>query len=135
MLQKQPKWVQRVVIIVVTMVVALIARTIAVTLFGVDFVSNGGELGHEAIDVGIRPILVVPGIAGLLGWLALTVLERVAAARSAVIWTIGAVAVFVLATIPLFPWDMSSETKATLLCFHVLVAAVYIPLMLRTTRP
>jgi hypothetical protein len=134
MFWNKPKWVQRTTIIVLTAVLALAARTIAVTLFDVDFISYDGEIGHEAIDVGVRPIIVVPLIAGLLGWAALEVLERVAKTRARLIWVIGAVVVYVVTLSPLFPWDMPGKTKVALMIFHTLVAAAYIPLMAKTTR-
>lgn len=134
MLSSQPKWLQRLGIIVVVVIAALIARAIAVTLFDVDFISYSGEVGHEAIDVGIRPVIVVPLIAGLLGWLALEIVERVAKAKAQFIWTIGAVIVYIATLAPLFPWDMPGKTKAALIVFHTLVAVIYIPLMARTTR-
>lgn len=133
MLRNQPKWIQRLLIVVLVAVVALIARTIAVELFGIDFVSNGGELGHDDLDVGVRPALIVPGIAGLLGWAALEVLERVAAQRAKVIWIIGALLFYVATLAPVLPWDMAGETKIALVIFHTLVAAIYIPLMARTS--
>lgn len=132
MFSNQSKWVQRLLIIALTMVVALIGRMIAVWLFDVDFISYDGEIGHEQIDVGIRPILVVPAIAGLMGWLVAEILERVGGARARLAWLVGAVIVYVVATLPLFPWDMPGKTKATLLVLHTLVAVVYIPLMGKT---
>jgi hypothetical protein len=134
MLSNKPKWLQRLVVIVGAAIVALIARTIAVSLFDVHFFSYNSAGQRESLDVGIRPVVVVPLTAGLIGWLALEIVERVAKAKAGATWLMGALTVYIVTLVPLFPWDMPAKTKVTLVTFHTLVAAFYVPLMARTVR-
>ena len=128
-------WQQRLNAVMAAMLTAFVVRAVAIHVAGVHFASTGkGQLGHDALDVGVRPVLLVSGVACLLGWLVLEILERAHIPKPSLIWTVGSLIVFVLATIPLFPWNMAGDTRFALVLMHVLVTAVYLVLMRPTIR-
>jgi hypothetical protein len=133
MLRNQPKWIQRLAVIALVAVAALLARTLAVSLFDVEFVSQD-ELGKADLDVSVRAVFLVSAFAGLAGWAALEILERGAIGKARIVWLVGSLAFYAATLAPVLAWDMPGDSKVTLAILHTLVAVIYIPLMLRTAR-
>jgi hypothetical protein len=144
-----PKWVQRLLTVLLAVVVALIVRVLLVNLLDVSLhVPAGAGCGslpyegvcaprhNDSVDVGIRAVAVTAAGAGLLAWAVLEALERFAGRRAKTVWTAIAASVLVLSLLPVpFLADTGVSLKWTLVAFHVAVAATLIPLMRRTVTP
>lgn len=98
-------------------------------------------LGHDLVvtspgqptqDLGLAAIVTVTLGAGLLGWAALAVLERITA-RALLLWTIAALVILAVSFLPFAGVEASGGTKVVLAAMHVAVAAVPIPGLRRTS--
>jgi hypothetical protein len=119
------------------------ALVVAGTVAATALVWAVGEplLGHDLVvtspgkptqDLGLSAPVVVALGAGLLGWAALAVLERITA-RALLIWTIAALVILAASFLPLTGVEASGGSKVVLALMHVAVAAVLIPGLRRTS--
>lgn len=84
------------------------------------------------LDIGLLIVMFSTAIPTLLGWGLLALLERWTT-RLRRIWTMVAIVVFILSLAqPLSGTGVGVTDRLLLELFHVLVAAVYIPLMRRS---
>ncbi|GLZ03563.1 hypothetical protein Acsp03_10300 [Actinomadura sp. NBRC 104412] len=111
---------------------AVLVWLVARTVFDQDLVVR--QPGREATEVDIGPVLVFAVVPSLAGWALLAVLERFAAARARVVWTVVAVAVLLLSFVPILQVEATGATKAALALMHVVVGAALIPGFWRTAR-
>lgn len=121
--------VVRVAALVGAAAAAVVLWVAAVPLGGVDLqVEMGGET--EAVD--LRAVVVVASAGGLLGWGLLAVLEwRVR--RAAAIWTAVALVATLLSLVGPLTSATSAAAGAVLVGLHLVVAAVLIPVLRRTS--
>ncbi|MCD0451893.1 DUF6069 family protein [Actinocorallia sp. API 0066] len=101
-------------------------------------------LGHDLVvtapnqdpqDLGAAEILFITVASSLLGWAALAVLEKLLPRYARVTWTALALIVLLLSYVPFLNVEATTGSKVVLGLAHVVVAAVLIPLFLRTTKP
>ncbi len=126
-------WYTRVLVVAATVGAALVVWLIAKPLIGGAFtIPLAG--GTQTIVVGWVSVIAITLVASLAAWGLLAMLERFTLhARAA--WTaIAAVALLLSFAGPLFAASAASAgTKLSLALMHVVVAAVLIPLLARTT--
>jgi hypothetical protein len=108
---------------------AVLVWVAAVPIAGIDLeVEMAGET--EAVD--LRAVVTVALGSGLSGWALLAALEwRVR--RAVAIWTAVALAVTLLSLLGPLAWAGNSAARAVLVALHLVVAAVLIPAMRRTS--
>jgi Family of unknown function (DUF6069) len=127
-------WRRRLLIVVAAVVAAAVVWVIAVPIAGVDLRSP------ETPSFPTRPItlplvLVMAAWPPLAAWALLAILERVTS-RARTIWLIVAFVVLVLSFYgPFAGTGVGSDVRITLASMHVVVAAVTIPLLYRSSAP
>ncbi|GAA0284365.1 hypothetical protein GCM10009539_85670 [Cryptosporangium japonicum] len=99
---------------------------------GADLVVEGNN--GRTITVGVGPVIVLSMAAGLVAWALLALLERFTT-RARAIWVVLAVIGLLLSFAPLTGSDASTGTRAGLAALHLVVAAVLIPVLWRTSTP
>ncbi|WP_405433462.1 DUF6069 family protein [Micromonospora sp. NBC_00617] len=103
-------------------VLAAVAVWSGATLAGAQLTVDQGA-GPQ--DVTVLAVIMNSGLAALLGWGLLAVLERLSA-RATTIWTGIAVAVLVLSLVPVLLVDASAGTRWALVLMHLVVGAIVI---------
>lgn len=88
--------------------------------------------GGAAQTVGIGSVLVSAAVSSLLGWAAVAFLEKVAAGKAKLLWTILAVAVLLISFGGPLGAVAATSTKVCLVFLHVLVGAILISRLPRT---
>ncbi len=127
------RWRTRVLAVAIAVVAALVVWLIAKPLIGIPLTIPMTDR-DQTMEVGWRSVIVISLVASLSAWGLLAVLERLTShARTA--WTMIATAVLLLSFAgPLFAASAASAgTKMSFALMHVVVAAVLIPLLARTT--
>ena len=98
--------------------------------FGLDLRSPGEAFGGTGgtSDVGPLQVIIASGIGSLTGWALLALLERFSA-RARAVWVVIAL-LALLASLggPLGGTGVTAANRAVLVCMHLLVAAIVIPL-------
>ena len=120
----------RIVAVVGATLAALAGWVVAVPISGVDLEVASGPATRT---VGAAAVLGAGFTASLLGWALLALLER-RASRARGTWTAIAVAALLLSLVGPLGADATAATKVTLALLHVVVAAVLIPVLRRTSR-
>ncbi len=110
---------------------AAIAWTIEVPLLGVRLSVRFGAMHPQAIVAG--QVIGAALVAGLLGWLLLTVLER-RTPRARATWTAAALAVLVLSLGLPAATATTTAAAVALVVLHLVVAAAVIPALAATSR-
>jgi hypothetical protein len=115
---------------------AIVAAIVAnVVILAIARVVNGEfpmvTQGNDDQTVGFAQVVVVTGLAGLVAWGVLALLERTTS-RATAIWTAIAVVVFVLSLTGPLGNAVDASSKAVLTCMHIAAAATLIPLMRRS---
>ncbi len=131
---RRRRWA-RVLAVAATVLAALSLWAVYHLVFGIDLRSPGsfGEYGTTSA-VGPANVAFVSAIAALAAWGLLAVLERLTR-RARRVWL--AIAVFVLLASlggPMLGTGITAANRAELLGFHLVVGAVLIPLMYRSSR-
>ena len=117
--------------------VAVVGAAVDAVMLWVAAVPVGGvdlqvEMGGETEKVDLRAVTVVALASGLLGWALLALLEwRVP--RAAAIWTAVALVVTLLSLAGPLTSATSAAAGAVLVGMHLVVAAVLIPVLRRTS--
>jgi len=115
----------RLLVVGAAVAAALLVWLVAEVLVGTDLQGPGS--GGEPMDVTAVHVLATSLLAGLAGWGALALLERLTS-RGRLVWTVLASAVAVLSLLgPLGGSGVSSASRAWLVVLHVVVAAIIIP--------
>lgn len=110
-------------------VAAVVLWTAAVQIAGVDLqVDMGGTT--EVVD--LRAVATVALGSGLLGWALLALLER-RVRRAATAWTVVALVVTLLSLVGPLTSARNTAAGAVLVGLHLVVAAVLIPVLRRTS--
>ncbi|MEX5720026.1 DUF6069 family protein [Geodermatophilus maliterrae] len=120
----------RIVAVVGATLAALAGWVVAVPISGLDLEVASGATTRT---VGAAAVLGAGFTASLLGWALLALLER-RAPRAKGTWTAIAVAALLLSLVGPLGVDATAATKVTLALLHVVVAAVLIPVLRRTSR-
>jgi Family of unknown function (DUF6069) len=102
---------------------------VAVPVGGVDLAVG---MGGRTQPVGLGSVLVVSLAAGLVGWALLAVLER-RSGSAVTVWTAVALGVLVLSLLGPVTSAVGVSAGAVLAGMHVLVAAVVVPALRRTS--
>lgn len=89
--------------------------------------------GQPAQDLGLAAGVTVALGAGLLGWAALAVAERLTR-HGTLIWTVLATVLLLLSFAPVAGVEATGGTKAVLAVMHVAVGAVLLPVFWLTRR-
>jgi hypothetical protein len=97
---------------------------------GVDFRLTDS---HSSVVISLSTVIGFTLFCAGLGWVALAVLERFTA-RALRVWTGLAVAVLALSIVPIFLEQANAGTRIALMCIHLAVAAVLIPLLGRSAK-
>lgn len=125
-------WKPRLFAVVATVVAAVLAWVLAEFAFGVDLHSPGmGSQPSQPISGAW--VAIVAAVVSLVGWAALSIMERVSS-RARTWWTVLAVVVFALSLTG--PWSgpgITTANRLLLMLIHLVVAAVLIPLLSRTS--
>ncbi len=125
--------VQRLAAVAASTGAAATTWIIANGLLGVDVSAPSFDSASPATNIGIGSVLSSTVFATLLGWALLVILER-ATTRSKATWTVAALG-FTLISLagPLSGTGVTTSQRLALVLLHVVVAAVYVPLMRRTS--
>lgn len=83
----------------------------------------------------VATVAVATFIAALAGWAGLALLERFAAARARLVWTIIALVIVALSFVPVFGVEVTAGTFAVLIAWHIVAAVIIVGGFLRTARP
>lgn len=121
-------------VVIVSIAVALALWVVIDPILGVDLRSpaTGSRTSDE---VTVAHVLFASGLAALLGWGSLALLERVAG-RARRIWAAVATLVLILSLAgPLSGSGISAGNRTSLVVMHLAVGAILILGMLRTTSP
>lgn len=110
---------------------AAIAWSIEVPVLGVRLSARFGPMHPQAIVAG--QVIGAALVAGLLGWLLLTLLER-GTPRARAIWTGTALAVLVLSLGLPAATATTTAAAVALVVLHLVVAAAVIPALAATAR-
>ena len=120
----------RAVIVLTAVVAAAVAWIVAGPIAGADFTVQQGD--RDPMDIGIALVVLTALVAGLAAWGSLAFLERLTA-RAATIWTaIAAIALGVSLLAPLTA-EATAGTHVSLVLLHLVVGAVLIAGLRRTT--
>jgi len=124
-------WQRRAVVVLAAVVAAVVVWGVA-RAFDIDLrsPSSGSQQGDS---VGIGLVLAVSALVSLAGWGLLALLERFAAARARIVWTVVAGVVFLLSLGG--PWSgdgVDTDARLVLTAMHVVVTAVLITQLPRT---
>lgn len=125
--------VRRAVAVALAVLAAVLVWVVAVPVAGADLVVEAPDGTSAAVAVGAFVASALTGT--LLGWALLELLERFVA-RPRRVWTVVAL-VFLLVSFagPLGMPGIETADRLWLALGHVVVAAVFVPLMARTARP
>ncbi|MDX6740159.1 DUF6069 family protein [Actinocorallia sp. A-T 12471] len=123
----------RAVAVAATTVAALLVWIVGEPLLGHELVIEPPGQSAQNLD-GFAFTFITLGVS-LAGWGVLALLERFTS-RARTIWTVVAVVVVLLSFLPFLSVEATTGTVVVLSLAHLVVGAVLIPLMLRTTaRP
>ena len=111
-------------------VAALTVWTVAGPVLGIDLQVQRRPGQLEAVNVGA--VLGSSLVASLAGWATLAVLERLTR-RTRTVWTILALAVLALSMVGPLAGGVTAGAKAALALMHLVVAAVLVPVLARTS--
>ena len=101
--------------------------------FGVDLRAPAGASAEPA-DLGAGAVVTASAVAALAGWGLLALLERFTT-RARTVWAVLAVLVLVVSLGgPLGGTGITAANRIALLLMHLVVAAVLIPALYRTSR-
>jgi hypothetical protein len=124
--------VSRLLAVGAAVVAALAVWAVAALALGID-VQEPPRGAGPVRDLAVGNVVLASAVASLAGWALLAVLERVTT-RARTIWTSIAVVVAVLSLGgPLTAAAVTTANRAVLAALHVVVAAVLIPLLARTS--
>nr|QBF51789.1 hypothetical protein [Streptomyces caniferus] len=120
----------RVLAVLGTAAATLVVWVIAAVLLDVKLevrMKPGAALQH----IGPATVVVAGLVAGLAAWALLALLERLTP-RARRVWTVLAVVVLALSLIAPLQSGVTTAVKVTLLCMHLVAAAVLVPALART---
>ncbi|MEW1754595.1 DUF6069 family protein [Streptomyces angustmyceticus] len=112
-----------------TVAATLVVWVIATVLLGVTLdarMKPGAAVQH----IGPAAVVLASLVVGLAAWALLALLERLTA-RARRVWTVVAVVVLVLSLIAPLQSGVTTGAKVTLLCMHLVAAAVLVPALAR----
>jgi hypothetical protein len=121
-----PVWRTR---LIAVLAAAAAAAAVAVVAMAVGAEMEAAPPGQDAMPVGVVNAVFASLFAAGAGWLARAVLDRFAPRKAALVWLIGAAAVFLLTSFSPFLAEATPGTKAALFLMHVVVAAAVVPVL------
>jgi hypothetical protein len=110
---------------------AAIAWAIEVPLLGVRLSVRFGAMHPQTVSAG--QVIGAAAVAGLIGWLLLTLLER-RTPRARTVWTVTALLVLALSLLLPLTAGTTAAAVTGLIVLHLTVGAVVIPGLARTAR-
>lgn len=118
-------------------VVAVVGAVLAATMLGLVVRLAGLDTeiamaGQPAMELGLSAVVLTALVASLAGWASLAILERLTT-RARAWWTVLAVVALLASFVPVLAIDASAEARIGLAVLHVVVAAVLVPGLRRTT--
>ncbi|MGI8875559.1 MAG: DUF6069 family protein [Egibacteraceae bacterium] len=123
----------RLLAVVSTILAALALWTVAEPILGVDLREPARAAGGATRAIGPLNIVLASAVASLAGWGLLAALERLTV-RARTAWTATAVVVALVSLGgPLSGAGITAANKVVLALLHIVVAAVLIPLLSRTS--
>jgi Family of unknown function (DUF6069) len=123
----------RAITVAAAVLAAIIVWVIEVPVAGIDLVVQ--PVGAATQQVGFGSVLAMSLTASLLGWALLALLERIRPADARTMWTVTAVVVFALSLFGPLTGGSTLLVGLALVVMHVVVAAVLIVGMRRSTGP
>lgn len=122
---------ERLVAVAAATVAALAVWVVVEPILGIDLRASMGS-SAPVLEVSPGSVIATAMLASLAGWALLASLER-AASRPARVWTVVAVVAALLSLSGPLTGGLTTATTVALGVMHLVVAAVLIPLMRRTT--
>ncbi len=120
---------QRLLAVLAAPVAALIVWLLAVPVLGADLVVKSGDTLQEVVA---PMVVLVALVAALAGWGLLAVLERITA-RARLVWTVVTLVFLALSLLGPLGSAANSFARTTLVCMHLVVGAVVILLLRRSS--
>lgn len=128
------KALSRLMVVIAAPLAGVILWAVVTQLLRIDVRTPALNAYQPSAPLGVAYVVVSGLVGGLAGWGVLALIERLAPARAALIWTIVGVVVLLLSFgLPLSGTGTNGRSRAILIVFHVLVGGIVIVGMLRTT--
>ncbi|MGI5255885.1 DUF6069 family protein [Streptomyces angustmyceticus] len=108
-----------------TVAATLVVWVIGTVLLGVELDARM-QPGAAVQHIGPAAVVLASLVVGLAAWALLALLERLTV-RPRRVWTVVAVVVLVLSLIAPLQSGVTTGAKVTLLCMHLVAAAVLVP--------
>ncbi len=128
------RWKPRLMAVAAAVLAALAIWAVADLALGVDLREPSFAGPESTGDIGAANVVIASAIASLAGWGLLAVLERMTA-RARTVWAVIATLVTVASLgAPLTGAGVTAANRVVLVLLHLVVGAVLIPLLYRTSR-
>ncbi|HUG87115.1 MAG TPA: DUF6069 family protein [Euzebya sp.] len=108
--------------------VAVAVHVVLIGPVGLDLQVTQGPGSSSLVPLSLLATVLVALVVGLLGWLAVALLERgLGGPRGRRIWTILALVVFMVSLVPVIVLDVPQSARWGLFTLHATVALVLLP--------
>jgi len=124
----------RAVAVLTAVLAAALIRLVAGSVLDVDVRVPDGPGSTTSSPLPLVTVIVAVAVVAFCGWGLLALLERFSR-RGRTVWSVVACGILLLSLVaPLFAAGLQAGSRITLVCLHVAVAAILIPLCTRGSR-
>lgn len=115
------------------------AVVVNVIILGIGRLAKGdlpvAKINGNPQTINVAMVIGVTALVGIIAWGLLSVLERMMThERARTIWTVVALAIFLLSLLGPLSGGVNASSKIVLACMHIGAAATIIPLMRQSRR-
>jgi hypothetical protein len=128
------KALARLMVVVAAVIAGAILWAVVTLALRIDVRTPALSASQPSMPLSIAYVVVYSLLGGLVGWGVLALIERIAAARAWLIWTIVSVVALLLSFgLPLSGTGTNAGSRVVLIVFHIVIGAIVILGLLRTT--
>jgi hypothetical protein len=128
----QRRW-GRILVVIGAVLAAEVVWLVAELVFGVRLQAPAGSGYPQPVDIGPGTVAVASFVLSLLGWGVLAVLERFTSWARRIWLALSLIALVASLGMPMSGSGVPAVDRAVLVLMHVLVAAILVPAMYRTS--